>query len=210
MRIFLSLVVLALLVALSAVSYRVARERLAADIYRQRLQALSNDYELLRSQYNTAVEKTAVTELWVEDGALSVVVTSAAGELRRVPTPFDPSDEIHVDFVVLDGRLWIRRVYDAHTPAKDGLVIEPSLADVNWDDAGAVYGVSVYRPLAEGHWVIDVTGNGALSLMRKENDARPTLVHAPAVREAPPIERALEEGTDHIGFSDMVSALWAD
>ena len=46
--------------------------RVAADIYRQRLTALGADYEALRGRYNEAVRKTAVTELLVKDGSLSV------------------------------------------------------------------------------------------------------------------------------------------
>ena len=96
--------------------YRYLRADVEAEVYRDRLRALAEEYESLRGTYNEAVRRTAVTELLVHDGRLRVRVRSVAGVLREIETPFDPRQEVYVDYVVMDGRLWIRRVFDAWTP----------------------------------------------------------------------------------------------
>ena len=84
--------------------YRLLRYGIEAEVYRARLEQVAADYEELRAQYNQAVLRTAVTELVVEDGRLSVAIRDVTGELLSFDTPFDPSQEIYVDYVVLDGR----------------------------------------------------------------------------------------------------------
>lgn len=158
---------LAVLAGASAVmAYRLVRADVRAEIYRDRLGELGDAYASLRDRYNDAVRRTAVTELVVEAGTLWVRVRTAAGVLREIETPFDPRGEIYVDFVVLDGRLWIRRIFDAATPPALGLVIDPELAWIDWDAPEASHGKAVYRQLGEGRWVISLTGNGALGLTR--------------------------------------------
>lgn len=146
--------------------YRVMRAEIAAAIYKDRLEALVVDYESLRGTYNAAVRKTAVTELVVEGGRLSIRVRTAAGVVREIPTPFDPTGEVYVDYVVLDGRLWIRRVFDANTAPSAAVVIDPDVNDPDWDAPNARYGKAVYRTLHEGRWVVTVTGDGSLGLAR--------------------------------------------
>jgi len=158
---------LAVLAGASAVmAYRLVRADVRAEIYRDRLAVLGDEYGLLADRYNDAVRRTAVTELVVQGGTLRVRVRTAAGVLREIETPYDPMGEIYVDYVVLDGRLWIRRVFDAATPPALGLVIDPELVSVDWDAPNASHGKAVYRRLGEGRWVISLTGNGALGLMR--------------------------------------------
>ena len=53
---------------------------------------MSEDYGELRDRYNAAVRRTAVTELVVEDGKLSVVIRTDDGEIQVLQSPFDPSN----------------------------------------------------------------------------------------------------------------------
>ncbi len=96
----------ALVVAAGVVGYRLTESRIAMGVYRDRLQALNKDYEQLRSTYNQAVQKTAVTELLIQGKTLCVTIRTAEGVVKTLPTPFDPSREIYVDYVVIDGRLY--------------------------------------------------------------------------------------------------------
>ena len=146
--------------------YRSARNDLSAEIYRERLETLASEYQRLRDDYNAAVARQAVTELIVKDNTLTVRVRTPAGVVERIPTRFDPSGEIYVDYVVLDGRLWIRRLFDELTPPASGLVLDPALAGIDWTDPGAAWGQAVYRSLDEGRWIVTVTGTGALGLRR--------------------------------------------
>lgn len=203
-------VALALLVAVvGATGYLLLRERLAAQVYRERLADLSREYEALRDDYNDVVRKSAVTELLVEDGKVSVVVATAAGVLETIPTDLDPTREIHVDFVVVDGRLWIRRIHDDQTPAADAQIIDPAVAVVNWDQNGQSYGLTVYRPLGPGRWVVNATGGGALTLVRKETDDPVELVRAPAVREFETIDHDVRDALAEIGFIEALRAALA-
>jgi hypothetical protein len=187
-------VVLVMVAAAAGLGYRFVRADLAASVYRERLENLATEYEDLRTTYNEAVRRTAVTELVVADGELSVHVRSAAGVLNDIPTPFDPSGEIYVDYVVLDGRLWIRRVFDARTAPGDGLVIDPVVAEVDWDSEAARHGKAVYRRLGEGRWVVTVTGHGSLGLERADGPAE--LVPAPEVNE---YAEETEQADDEVG-----------
>jgi hypothetical protein len=109
----LSFFAIALLGISAFAAFRLLEASLAADVYRERLAEMAADYETLRGRYNQAVRRTAVTELRVVDGKLTVVIRTADGELQALESPFDPSNEIYVDYVVMNGRLWIRRVFDA-------------------------------------------------------------------------------------------------
>lgn len=114
LTVFLAVVTLGALV----MGYRLVRSDIAAEIYRERLRSLADSYDQLRRTYNDAVKKTAVTELIVREGRLSVAVRTVEGVRQVIDTPFDPSNEVFVDYIVLDGRLWIRRVFDSHTPRR--------------------------------------------------------------------------------------------
>lgn len=138
--------------------------------------------------FNTVVTRTAVTELLVEDGRLTVIVRRIDGSMQRIPTSFDPKGEIYVDYVVLDGRLWIRRVFDGRTPPERGLLVDPGLKSVDWKGTTAPYGKAVYRSLDEGRWIITVTGDGSLGLAPASRHEHATLATAPEVKEFEPIE----------------------
>lgn len=187
--------------------YRLIEANLRADIYRDRLTALAADYDTLRETYNQAVRRTAVTELVVEKGKLCVSIRNAEGVVKSIPTPFDPSGEIYVDYVVLDGRLWVRRVFDAKTPPSQGVLIDPKLAEVAWDDQGATHGKAVYRQLGEGRWIVSVTGDGSLGLARSTLSEPTDLTTTPPVRDYEPISEQAKAEADRIGPGDVVKRL---
>ena len=204
----LLLMALASLLALSGLAgYQLLRTGQAADVYRARLEETVQDYEVLRGQYNQAVRRTAVTELVVEDGKVSVAIRDAGGSIRTIETPFDPSREIYVDFVVLDGRLWIRRVFDDRTPPEQAVLIDPTLAEIDWSEAQAAYGKAAYRALGPGRWVVSVTGDGSLGLTRGQEGAPAELAAPPAVREYEPIESALANALRDLGPAEVLRAL---
>jgi len=192
---------------LGALGYRLLEATLEADIYRERWTYARKDLAELRDQYNAAVRRTAVTELVNENGRLDVVVRSATGELERLATPFDPRGEIYVDFVVVDGRIWIRRVFDSETPPATGLVIDSRYADIDWDRNASAQGKAAYRALGEGRWVVTVTGDGSLGLRRKQKDEAVELSSAPPVRNYDPIETSLAQRLDTIAPGEVARAL---
>jgi hypothetical protein len=188
-------------------AYRVLESQIAADIYRERLAELERDYSLLRHQYNQVVRKTAVTELWVQEGLLSVTVRTADGATQTLPTPFDPTKEIYVDYVVLDGRLWIRRVFDQATPPDAGMLIDPELSDVDWEAEGASMGKAAYRELDEGRWVVTVTGDGSLGLApASEGEAR-ELSAPPIIRDYAPVDEQVEAALRELDASEIARTL---
>jgi hypothetical protein len=207
LRTLLLLVFAAALGIAGLAGYQLLRIGLAADVYRARLEETVRDYETLRGQYNEAVSRTAVTELVVEDGKLAVAIRDAGGNIRRIDTPYDPSREIYVDFVVLDGRLWIRRVFDDRTPPEQGLLIDPALAQVDWNADEAAHGKAAYRALSPGRWVVTVTGDGSLGLGRSPGDAPALLAPPPAVREYEPIETQLDASLRELGPGEVLRAL---
>lgn len=187
----------------SWLGFRLARNQIAGDIYRERLKTLATEYESLRARYNEAVRRTAVTELVVEGGKLSVRVAGPEGVERTVATPFDPRREVYVDYVVVQGRLWIRRVFDAQTPPEKGVVITPPLEGVDWSDPRFAVGKAVYRSLGEGRWVVTVTGDGSLGLARAPDGEVTPLTPAPEVRDYDTLERELAKAIDEIDAADV-------
>ena len=187
---------------------RAVRSDVTAEVYRTRLGEVTGEYNSLRQQYNSAVARTAVTELLVEDGKLSVRVRTAAGAEKVIPAPFDPRGEIYVDYAVVDGRLWIRRVFDAQTPPSQGLIIDPALAQVDFDAPGVRIGKAVYRTLEEGRWVISVTGDGSLGLARASAPAPTALSPAPEVREFEEIDEEAKREAQQVGLLDALKALF--
>jgi len=190
--------------------YRMLRADLAASVYRARLAELADNYESLRATYNEAIRKTAVTELLVHEGSLCVRVRTSDGILKTIETPFDPRREIYVDYVVLDGRLWIRRVFDDATRPADAVVIDPALASITWNEKGAAHGKAVYRSLTDGRWVITVTGDGSLGLARAGDVDDPPaseLMHAPGVKDYEEITAAARAEADAIGVGEVLEWL---
>ena len=198
--VFLALFVVATLGVVGL--YQAGLSRLEVDVYRERLDTLGLAYEQLLEAHNEIVKKTTVTDLQVEKGRLFLAVRNAQGLVRRIATPFDPAREIYVDYVVLDGRLWIRRIYDAETPPSRGLVIDASLERIDWDDSRYTLGKAVYRSLAEGRWVVTVTGNGSLGLVRSDEAA--PLSPPPPVKDYAEIKAELEADLDRVGPGDVL------
>lgn len=202
--------VLALLVlGAAAAGYQWARSRVLTGLYAERLEGLSQEYARLMEQYDQAVEASAVTEILVDpDHRVSVVVRSTAGILRRIETPFDGRNELHVDFVVQAGRLFIRRVYDERTPPRHGLLVDPELAELDWSDPAVARGLSVYRGrLVPGRWLVTTTGNGALDLERAPTPPVP-LEAAPRIRNFEAVEEAIEEDYRQVTSFDVVRRAW--
>ena len=190
------------------VGYHLASAKVELDIYRDRLIAFSKEYESLRLRYNQAVRKTAMTELNVKDGRLSLVIRTLDGVDRAIDTPFDPAKEIYCDYVLMDGRLWIRRVYDAHTPPSKGLVIDDKLEQVDWNNPAARYGKAVYRSLGEGRWIVTVTGDGSLGLTKTDAKADVVLSGPPPVRDYDQLEKQISEEMAHVTVCDVLKRIF--
>ncbi len=180
--------------------------RLANRVYRDRLRDLSAGYNTLRDQYNLAVRKTAVTELVVDQGKLSVVVRTADGLDRTIETECDTGYPIHCDYIVMDGRLWIRRIYDDRTAPEDGKVIDPDVSDIDWSSEKVQYGKAIYKLLNDGRWVVSVTGDGSLGLARKTEDDGKPLALAPPVQDFKEIEKTIETEVGEITFIDVLTS----
>ena len=138
-----------------------------------------------------------------------VSIRTAAGELRTIPTPYDPDSEIYVDYAVVDGRLWIRRVFDAATPPEDAVVIDPALRAIDWESDRAVHGKAAYRSLTEGRWIVTVTGDGSIGLARAEAGDSLPLVHAPPIRRYGPIEDEVADAMAAFEPREVLRALTA-
>ena len=138
---------------------------------------------------------------------LTVVIRTADGELQSLASPFDPTKEIYVDYVVHDGRLWIRRLFDEETPPGEGMLIDPRFVDVDWEAAGESHGKAAYRALGEGRWIVDVTGDGSLGLARRDPLEAAPLSPPPPVRRYEPVEAAVEDALGEIRAGEAVEAL---
>lgn len=202
----------------AAFGYVMLRKGVTEDILRERFrEVVEKDYAALQARYNEAVRNTAVTELVVAGGKLSVRVRNAEGVIDEVATPFDPSGEIYVDYVVIDGRLWIRRVFDESTPPSRGVVINPAMANIDWEridrEEGAgpegrvSHGQTIYRSIGEGRWVISVSGNGALGLSRIGEDRLVTLGDGAAVRSYDEIVKTIDAEIAEVTVVDVLRRL---
>lgn len=191
----------------SLLGYQWAKATVAQDIYRDRLTSLQSDYQQLAEQYNQAITPRPVTELLVEDGTVCVVVRRGDGELARVPTTFNAwEDELFVDYALVDGRLLIRRVFDEHTAARsdEAVVIDPELVEVDWEDPTIPFGKAIYRSrMADGRWVISVTGDGSLGLKQIAEDSQITLAKQPEIKKFEPIDERADEAVERIGVGDV-------
>jgi len=202
-----ALLSLVLLAIAGWAGFRLVHAEVEAEVMRERLARLDADYAELRDRYDSAVRRTAVTELRVEEGELHVVVRTAEGTLREIDTGLDPSREVYVDYVVVDGRLWIRRVFDDSIPPSNAVVIDPELASVDWNREGATHGKATYRRLGEGRWVVTVSGNGSLGLARAPESLEIDLVPPPPVREFAPLEDETREVLGALGPVETARAL---
>jgi len=206
---------MAALAGLAAVAaYKYTKGNIAADIYRHRLRQLSDSYRGLRKQYNEVVKKTAVTELVLSGGRLSVVVRTADGVLETIPTELDANQEVHVEYVAQDGRLWIRRVYTLTDPDLAGraraevALINPSLGELPWSTDPNLQGLSVYRKeLTPGRWVVTTTGNAALALTKLPAGESSDLSGPPAVRDYGHVEEEVRTRLDELSVSDVVQRM---
>lgn len=189
------------------IGLRFARADAANSVYQSRLRDLSTEYETLRAQYNTAVRQTAVTELVVKDRSVSVQVRTIEGTLESIETSADADKEVYVDFALIDGRLWIRRVFDSDTPPSQASIINPKLADIDWDRENAVVGQAVYRKLGEGRWVVNTSGDGALALTRVPEDQIVNLSPPPEIGGFDEIESQVDEEIDRVSWRDVLSAV---
>jgi len=190
--------------------YHLIRANITESVYRARLEDVAERYESLREQYNAAVRRTAVTELVVTDNRLTVRIRNAAGTIRDIPTEYDPRREIYVDYVIVDGRLWIRRVFDALTPPSSALVIDPALAGVDWSGDRATFGKAVYRALGEGRWVVTASGDGSLGLRLADENESVLLVEPPHLGTFKEMDSELRDEIANIGPADIWRELWHD
>lgn len=181
------------------------RARAEREIYRDRLATLTATYDDLADRYNTAVRRTAMTELVVENGALSVVVQSAAGRITDITTPYDPASEIYVDYAIIGGRVWIRRIFDEHTAPSDAMLIDPALANIDWDEASNEVGKAIYRSLDEGRWIVTVAGNGGLGLRKADPGEEIALGPAPAITDFDEVDAEAARTSGDIDWRDLLA-----
>lgn len=188
-------------------AFRLLEADITAEVYRERLAELSADHTALLERYNRVVRRTAVTELLVEDNRLRVVIRTAEGELQTLDAPYDPRREVYVDYVVRNGRIWIRRLFDEDTAPGKGMVIDPQLADVDWDADVESHGKAAYRSLGPGRWVVDVSGDGSLGLALRAPDETIELEAAPEIRQYEPVEVAVSEALAEIRLVEGARAV---
>lgn len=202
-----TIVGIALVAGLGWLGYAVLKSQMTAEVYHDRLVEMSDEYEALRENYNRAVRKTAVTELLVEDGEVCVTIRTAEGMLKKIPTPYDPRNEIYVDFVVVNGRLWIRRVFDEDTAPGSGVVINPELVAIDWDADTAAVGKAAYRRLSDGRWAVSVSGDGSLTLAQVGDDMELDLTAPPPIEEFDLAEREAYAEVERIGPGDVIKRI---
>jgi hypothetical protein len=203
--VFLPLTAAALGIA-ALLGYQWAKASVAQDIYRDRLAGLQADYQQLAEQYNQAITPRPVTELLVENQKICVLVRKGDGELVRVPTPFNGwENDVYVDYVLADGRLLIRRVFEIKNgqDTSKPVQVDADLVDVQWGDA-VPFGKAIYRSkMADGRWVVSVTGDGSLTLKRVGNDEPVELATQPKIEKFDPVDERADEAVERIGVGDV-------
>ena len=192
------------------VGLRFAKADAANAVYKSRLQDLSSEYETLRTHYNSAVRQTAVTELVVRDRSVTVQVRTIEGTVETIETDANADKEIYVDFALIEGRLWIRRVFHADTPPSQATLINPKLAQIDWDQENALVGQAVYRQLGEGRWVVNTSGDGALALTRVPEDQIVNLAPPPEIGNFDEIQSEVSEEIDKVSWRDVFAAVLGD
>ena len=176
--------------------YQVMRDHVAADVYLERYTALSEENQQLVEQYNRAVTRTAVTELVIADGRVTVNVRTADNRVEAHPIDADPAHPIYVDYVVKDGRLLIRRVFDSRSAPDDAGVIDSDLLNLDWNDPSIRHGQAIYRQLSDGRWIVTVSGDGALSLAKVDPATEVDLLPAPEIDQYDPVEETKRQLED--------------
>ena len=202
-----ALLFLVFLGAVVALGYRVARDHVAADVYLERYEALNDEHNDLIEQYNKAVTRTAVTELVVAEGQVQVHVRTADGNVEVHDVAADPANAIYVDYVVKNGRLLIRRVFDSRSVPDDAGVIDSQLLDIDWSDPGVRHGKAIYRQLTDGRWIVTVSGDGSLALVEVDPGVEVELLSSPEVGEYDPVEET-RRAIQKIRPADVVRRLF--
>lgn len=204
-RVFLPLSLAALVIA-TVVGYQWAKASVAKDIYRDRLAGLQADYQHLAEQYNQAITPRPVTELLVENQKICVLVRKGDGELVRVPTPFNGwENDVYVDYVLADGRLLIRRVFEIKNgqDTSKPVQVDADLVEVQWGDA-VPFGKAIYRSrMEDGRWVVSVTGDGSLTLKRVGDDEPVELATQPRIEKFDPVDERADEAVQRISIGDV-------
>ena len=192
------------------VGWQWCKQEVAEQIYRERLAAVHHEYSALLERYETLARKTAITELLVENSQVAVVIRSEMGELLRMDTDLNPANEIYVDYIFLEGRLWIRRIFDNKTKPEDGFYLDPRLIGIDWteDASKDAFGKAVYRQLSPGRWVVTTTGNGALGLALVDADAALEIQQPVQFLPDDQWETALEDPLADITWRDIIAWAW--
>ena len=205
-RIFLPLALIALGAATVA-GYQWAKASVAQDIYRDRLTSLQADYQQLAKEYNQAITPRPVTELLVEEGKVCIIVRKGDGEIIRKQTPFNAwENEVYVDYLLVDGRLLIRRVFEIREDEASSkpFIIDGELVEVDWEAQQIPYGKAIYKGhMPDGRWVISVTGDGSLGLKQVSESTEIELEVQPKVKEYEPIDERADEAVEKIGVGDV-------
>ncbi len=191
--------------AICVCGYLWIREEVTSRIYQQKIQSLAADYSALAARYNHAVKQSAITELEVDQNSIAVLIRTIDGTLRRIETPYHPDKEIFIDYIVGNGRIWIRRIFDQATPPESALVIDPVWETVDWSENALKYGKVIYRSLSPGIWSIQVSGNGSLNLEPSVHSKANMLAAAPEVQSYEEIKLAMDQEVRAITLYD----LWA-
>lgn len=194
-------------VVIAVVGLRFAKADAANAVYKSRLQDISSEYETLRTHYNNAVRQTAVTELVVHDRSVTVQVRTIEGTVETIETDANADKEIYVDFALIEGRLWIRRVFDADTPPSRATLINPKLAHVDWNSENALVGQAVYRQLGEGRWVVNTSGDGALALSQVPEDQIINLAPPPEIGSFNELQSQIDDEVEKVGWRDIFAAV---
>lgn len=194
---------LALFGGVSYMGYQVLRNRVAAQVYEERLVELNAEYGELAGQYNQAVTRTAVTELEVNEDEVCVTVRTADGQIDRQVVDVDPANDIYVDYVVKDGRLLIRRVFDSTRAPDDAGAVDSKLLNIDWNDPSVSHGQAIYRKLTTGRWIVAVSGSGALTLAKVNPTDEVQLMKAPKIGAFNPVAETAQE-IEKIGPTDVL------
>ncbi len=205
-----SLAILSAVAITTVVGLKIAKSEAANLVYQDRIRDLSTDYESLAAKYNQAVRQTAVTELVVKDRKITVQIRTIEGEQETIETPCDADKEIYVDFALIAGRLWIRRVFDADTPPSQATIINPKLANVDWDSEGALVGQAVYRQLDEGRWIVNAAGDGVLTLTKVPEDQIVNLSPPPTIKTYEEVQSQIDEQLERITWRDVLASVLGD
>ena len=204
-----SLAILSAVAITTVVGLKIAKAQAANMVYQDRIRELSTDYESLAAQYNQAVRQTAVTELIVKDRKITVEIRTIEGEQETIQTPCNADKEIYVDFALIAGRLWIRRVFDADTPPSQATIINPKLANIDWDSEGPLVGQAVYRQLDEGRWVVNASGDGGLALTKVDDDQIINLSPPPSIQAYEEVQSQVDEELNKITWRDVLASVFA-